>query len=98
MAAKDVLDVCRFGADATEEEARAELNRAKAAGFDTARTYLRQRYYRSVVEFPSREAAAAQLERIRALSPPARGAYLVSLASWCPDPDRRTEALVVCPG
>jgi hypothetical protein len=74
-----------FGGDASEAAAAAEIARAKAKGLP-AEIYLRQKSYRSVVPFAERAAAQAALATIRALSATARDAYVVNLASWCPEP------------
>jgi hypothetical protein len=74
-----------FGGDASEAAANAEIARAKAKGLP-AEIFLRQRSFRSVVPFSDRADAQAALPEIRALSPTARDAYVVNLASWCPEP------------
>lgn len=72
-----------FGGDRDESEARTQLNFARGLP-GLARLFRRQGYYRSVVVYPTRDAAAGALPRIRALNRYSTDAYLVTLASWCP--------------
>jgi hypothetical protein len=74
-----------FGGDASEQAALTEVTRARDKGLP-AEIFLRQRSFRSVVPFADRAAAAAALPAIRELSATARDAYIVNLASWCPEP------------
>jgi hypothetical protein len=74
-----------FGGDASEAAAAAEIARARAQGLP-AEIFLRQRSYRSVAPFAGRAEAQAALPAIRALGRTAREAYVVNLASWCPEP------------
>jgi uncharacterized phage infection (PIP) family protein YhgE len=75
-----------FGGDTTPAAAADEVKRAKNAGFADARILLRQRSYRSVVPFEGQGQAEQALAGIRKLSASAKGAYIVNLANWCPDP------------
>jgi hypothetical protein len=84
-----------FGGDASEAAAAPEIARAKAKGLP-AEIFLRQRSFRSVVPFADRAAAQAALPTIRALSPAAREAYVVNLASWCPEPTAISAAVKDC--
>jgi hypothetical protein len=86
-----------FGADSTEQAGKPELERAKKAGLSPVRLYLRQNWYRSVVEFPSQESARAALGMIRGLSTGAQKAYVVPITTWCPNRMQRSVDLIECP-
>ncbi|MBI1979987.1 MAG: SPOR domain-containing protein [Methylocystis sp.] len=85
-----------FGSDVTEDDARAEVKRATAQGFDNAYICLKRGRYRSVIEFDTLEAATAALPRIKALSGTARDAYVVNLGAWCPRLEKRDAGFIVC--
>lgn len=72
-----------FGGDRKEDEARDQLNRAQGLP-GNPQLFRRQGFYRSVVMFPTREAATAALPRIKAINRYSADAYIVTLASWCP--------------
>lgn len=72
-----------FGADKDLAAARAEIERARAAGFVDVEILLRQNWYRSVAHFPSDEARDAALPKLRALSPNAADAYARRVSDWC---------------
>ena len=82
--------VVLFGSDASEQDARNETAKAKAAGF-TPRIYHNRGRYRSAVWFSQLPAARSALPAIQALSPTASGAYVQGVASWCPQA-RQTKA------
>ncbi len=70
-----------FGADKTLPKAKDEIEWAKNNGYPTARLYLRQGYFRSVVPFLSR--AIAQ-EKLADIMKSRRGdAYIVNIDTWC---------------
>ncbi len=96
-AASTTTSLVVFGGDVSPEAARPEVERARAAGFPAAAIYHRQGAYRSVVEFPTSEAAAEALPRIKGLSRAARDAYMVSLATWCPNAVRSASGVTECP-
>jgi hypothetical protein len=83
------------GGDRTELAARDELRRAKAAGYESTKIYQRQNSYRTVVIFPDRSTAGANLPTIKAtMNRP--DAYIVDLDSWCPTAEPSSEDLVIC--
>jgi hypothetical protein len=84
-----------FGADTTAEQARFEVAKAVKAGFN-ARIYQRQRWFRSVAEFNSREAAASRLADVRGLSPTAKDAVIVDLSTWCPRQTEVGSGVIAC--
>lgn len=86
-----------FGADATAEEARREIERARRAGFDTASIFFRQNWFRSAVVFPDRAAAQGALARVQALGRTAQGAYVVRMETWCGAPRPSEADVMACP-
>ncbi|MGG5890127.1 toll/interleukin-1 receptor domain-containing protein [Falsiroseomonas sp. HC035] len=86
-----------FGADNSAAAARPEVDRAKQNGFPSATIYRRQGSYRSVIEFPTAQAANAALPQIRALSQTSRGAYVRQLLAWCPNGTREANGFTECP-
>lgn len=85
-----------FGGDTTAASGRDELRRAARAGFAPTRLYLRGGSFRSAVEFTTREAAAAALPGIRALSPTAREAAVREFTVFCPNPVPIASDLTEC--
>jgi hypothetical protein len=85
-----------FGVDSTADEALQQVERARRAGFSTARIYWRQGVYRSVVEFPTEGSATEALSRIQTLSPTLSGAYVRKLADWCPNRARNSAGVTEC--
>ena len=77
-----------FGGDNDLASARDEVRRANGRGID-ATIFLRQKSYRSVSLYPSRQLAEQAIGPIRRLSRNAAGAYIVNLRSWCPSPESR---------
>ncbi len=85
-----------FGGDTSIREADFEL--AKAKDVPNLAIYHRQGSYRSVAVFDSRNAAQESLPRLQRIN---RGAYIVVLDHWCPNPQRQPGerfALVECKG
>lgn len=66
-----------------DPDAKDEVEKAKNAGFENARIYYRQEWYRTVVEFSTFVEAQAALPQLRAI-PNHGSAYLVNMAKWCP--------------
>ena len=75
-----------FGADRDPKSADDQLALARRAGLDP-RLFRRQRSLRSVVVFQSNEEAKAALPTLRSLNRYSKDAYIVNLASWCPEGD-----------
>jgi hypothetical protein len=84
-----------FGGDSSEDAARDQLKLAERLPSGSRRLFQRQGSYRSVVVFPTRDTAMAALPRIKALNRYSAGAYVVTLASWCPGADL-SQNPVVC--
>jgi hypothetical protein len=85
-----------FGADTTADAAKQEIDRAQAKKFEEVKLYLRQDWYLSVIEFPTREAAIAALPQIKNLSRYSGGAYIVNLSNWCPSSTQGSDNVLVC--
>lgn len=82
-----------FGADSSRSDADAEVKRAKDNNF-AAQLYNRQNYFRSVLEFPSREAASRELATVREKL--RKDAYVVNLDKWCTAPLPPKDGVKVC--
>ncbi|WP_207538270.1 TIR domain-containing protein [Sabulicella rubraurantiaca] len=85
-----------FGSDNSLSAARPEVERARGAGFPSATIYRREGLYRSVIEFPTQQAANEALARARALSRSASDAYVRQVAAWCPNGTRSADGFKDC--
>jgi hypothetical protein len=84
-----------FGSDDTFKEAQDEVKKALNAGFSSAKVYRQRGKYVSVIEFPTRENASADLRRVRSmagtmLSKWAADATVNNLSNFCPNGVRRS--------
>lgn len=82
------------GSDPTESAAQDELARARAAGFDEVSLFLRKSAYQTVILFPDRATAEANLAKAKKAMRP--DAYVVDLNDWCPAQKNITQDLVAC--
>ena len=85
-----------FGADPTQKAAEDQLALGARLGSGEPHLFHRQGTYRSVLVFPGKAAASASLSGVRALNGYSRTAYVVNLASWCPNANLSSSQPVEC--
>jgi hypothetical protein len=78
-----------------DPDARDEVEKAKRAGFDNAKIYNHQNWYRTVVEFSNFAEAQAALPQLRAI-PNHGSAYLVNMGKWCPTRKDEGNGVLLC--
>ncbi|MBD0325857.1 MAG: hypothetical protein ICV68_05465, partial [Pyrinomonadaceae bacterium] len=76
-----------IGADRTLSTAQSRAQRVARLGYPRASIYLRQKSYRTVIEFPDEQTAAAKLPEIRARLND--NAYRRDISQWCPNAQQR---------
>jgi hypothetical protein len=79
-----------ISADTTRAQAEHERKRAAEAGYERTFVYVRGKWFRTAIDFPTRAAATRGLPEVRRTLN--SGAYVVELDDWCPgrDLDRAT--------
>lgn len=82
------------GSDPALDAAQYEAKRAERLGYAKDAIYLRQNFYRTVIEFPDDMTAQENLPKIRASLN--QGAYLINLEQWCPNAQQR-DGYFQCP-
>jgi len=83
-----------FGGDVSLDAAQDEVKRLQRAGLGegSVMVFLRDKSYRTVVRYPSREVAEQDLGRLRGLRD---SAYLVNLDRWCTSMEEK-DGFTVC--
>jgi hypothetical protein len=87
-----------FSADTTAEAADPELGSVRALNLGVPRLYLRQKWYRGVLTFPTQAEAQVRLAAVRALGSTFKDAYVVNVATWCPGSVKKSDSLWDCQG
>ena len=78
-----------------DPDARDELKKAQALGYQNIKIYNRQGLLRTVVEFPTFTQGQDALPKLRSLH---GSAYLVNMSKWCPSPKQEQDIVWQCLG
>ena len=76
-----------------DPDAQDERDRAMSLGYKDAKIYFRQKWFRTVVGFPSLDNAQDALPKLRSIH---SSCYLVNISKWCPTTKDEGNGVLQC--